>query len=142
MVKIGMLSHRGKQVQHLALVRRRVAHPIGRKHRQLQRPRNSQCSLIAPLLLALLVALHLDIHALSSENSHQPLHNSAPCLLAAARQRSGQRTFIPSGQAHQSRRVLLQILPGRGAFALRLLPQLELGHQLAKILIPRARLTQ
>ena len=36
MIEIGVIAHRGKQIQHLAVICRRIANAIGRKHRQLQ----------------------------------------------------------------------------------------------------------
>ena len=64
------------------------------------------------------------------------------CLLTAAHQGRGERTFIATCQANQSRAVLLKIIEGGCAFLLGGFPHLELRDELAKILITFAGFAQ
>ena len=84
----------------------------------MQRARNANGRLVAPLLFALLVALQLDIDILAAEDSHQLFHRRAAFSFAAARQRRGQRPLIAAGHADQAARVLPQIVERGRAFAL------------------------
>src|SRR5258708_10058913 len=107
MVEIGVMTHRRKDIEHLAVVCRGVADSIGGEDRQLQRLCDSDCRLIAPLLLTFTVTLDFDVNAVSSENPYQPFDRLAACLLTAAYQRGGQRAFVTTREADQAGRVFL-----------------------------------
>src|SRR5580658_546713 len=129
------MAHRRKDIQYLAVVCPGVADSIGGKNWQLQRPCDSDCRLIAPLLLTFTVTLDFDVNAVSSENPYQPFDCLTACFLTAAHQRGGQRAFVASREADQAGRVFLQVVEGSRTFALDPLPQLEASDELTKILV-------
>ena len=118
------MAHRSKEVQNFAVICSRITDTIGREHRQLQRMSDADRCLIAPLLFALVVALHLDVDIFAAEDSHQPLDGFAACLFSAIRERRSQWAFIATGETDQPGCILLQIIPcGRalGFFTSRIL---------------------
>ena len=141
-VEIGMVTHRRKDIQYLAVVCRGVADSIGGKNWQFQRLGDSDCRLIAPLLLTFTVTLDFNVNAVSSENSYQPFDRLTACLLTAAHKRGGQRAFVATREADQAGRVFLQVVEGSRTFALDPLPHLEAGDELTKILVADPRLAQ
>src|SRR5450432_2473172 len=105
MVEIGVVAHRRKDIEHLAVVCRVVADSIGGEDRQLQRSGDSDCRLIAPLLLTFTVTLDFNVNAVSSENPYQPFNRLTACFLTAVRKRGSQRAFIATREADQASRV-------------------------------------
>src|SRR5580658_4908280 len=103
------MAHRRKDIEYLAVVCRGVTDSIGCKDRQFQRPRDSDCRLIAPLLLTFTMTLDFDVNAASSENRYQPFDRLTTCLLTTAHKRGGQRAFVATGEADQAGRVFLQV---------------------------------
>ena len=142
MVQICLVSDRHKHIQHLALILRRVLHPIRRNHRQPQRPRNPHRRLISPLLLPQLMPLQLHVHVPAPKRPHQSLDDIASRLFTSANKRRRQRPLISTRQTNKPLRKLLHVRPSRRALALVPLTHLEPRHQLAQILIPHSRLAQ
>ncbi len=141
MIQIRMPPHRSEHIQHLAVVRRRIPNPIRRKHRQTQRSRDAQRRLIAPLLLAVRVTLHLDIHTLRPKDCNQPRDHLPACLFAPMYQRRRQRPFISPRHADKPASMLFEIANRRRTFAFTHLAHLELRDQLTEVLISTARFT-
>ena len=130
-----MIAYCGKEVQNLAVVRGGVAHSIGRQDWELQRARNPNRSLIAPLLLAFLMSLQFDVDIARAEDANQLFDRLTACLLAAAHQRSSKWAFIAARQADQTGAYCCRSSKCGCAFLLRGLAHLELRDELAEVLI-------
>ena len=104
LVQLDMVADGGKEVLNLALIRRRITNAVGGNHRQTERTCNADRSLVAPLFLALLVALQFDINVLVTEDAYELFDCFAAGCFTAARERRGQRPFVASGQADQARK--------------------------------------
>ena len=108
MIEIGVVANRGKEIQDFAVICRGIANAVRREHRQAAAMRDTNRSLIAPLFLALMMALKLDVDIIRPEDADQPFDRLAASFFTAAHQSSSQRAFVATGQANQARGVLLQ----------------------------------
>ena len=129
-------------VLYLAVVMSGIADAIGGDHWQVESPRDADGGLVAPLFLALLVALQFDINISVTEDARELLDCLAARCFAAARERRSQRSLVTSGQADQARGILTQIVEGCRAIAFCGFAHFELRDELAQILVSLARFTK
>src|SRR6202034_3272511 len=96
LVEFNVVADGREKIQNFAVVWLCITNTIRGDHRQMQRTRNADRSLVSPLLFAFLMALQLDIDIFLPENMRQPLDRSASFVLPSATQCCCKRTFIPS----------------------------------------------
>jgi len=99
LIEFDMMADSGEQILNLAVVVCGVADAVGSNERQAERVCDTNCRLIAPLLLALMVPLQLDENVLLSEDADELFDGRAACRFAAACERRGQGTLVSAGQA-------------------------------------------
>src|SRR5581483_2158896 len=97
----------GKDVVQLALYGSRIADAIGGEQRQMKGLGKFQGRLVARFLIAMEVALQLDINILATKNSDQRIHGAACRFYAANGERCGQRSFLTTREANEPRGVFL-----------------------------------
>ena len=110
MIQIDVMPHRRKQIQHLALILRRITHPVRRNHRQLQRSPQSASppgSATPPRAPRAAAARHTHCPA---RNPHQPLHSLTRRSLPACAPTPPPTAPHPRPSAHQPTRKLAQVL--------------------------------
>ena len=125
------MADRGEHVEQLAVILLRIAHAVGRNHRQAQALRYAKQRLVAALLFALLVPLQFEIHIAAPVNRRQPLGDLPRLAFSAARERRRQRSLLAACQADQSGGKFFQVLNRRRALGLRRLAHFEARDQLA-----------
>src|SRR5580698_1782611 len=109
MVKVGVMSDRGEQIQYLAVVGGGITNSVGRENRQAYGTSDPDCDLVAPLLFTFRVPLKLDVDVAGTEGSNQSFDHLSACFFAIVNDGCGQRTFIASGKANQAARIFLNI---------------------------------
>ena len=154
-----VIANAGEDIQDLALFRLGVLRALGCQQRQVQAARKLNCRLIAGLLRAIVVALQFHIDIAVSIDRDELFKELAARFHATVEQCTGQRAFLASGQANQSRGIFREI--GRRSQRLRLQDvgflvvceslttwhmnwifwstQLGAGNQPAKVLVALAR---
>ena len=93
---------------------------------------------VARFLLAMKMALQFHIDVAVAKDAGQTFHRATRLLHPTLRQRNGERTIIPAGEADQSGRMLLQFFFANSAFTLLLCAQFHLCDQAAEILVAGA----
>jgi hypothetical protein len=138
LVECGLVPDRRQYIEHFAFVGRCVTDAIGRKQRQMQRPRYVDGCPVSPLLFAIEVSLELDVDILRTEDRDKPFDLFTRSANATSRKRRGQRPFLASGKADQALVMLFDI--GKQGCALGLLSgaQFVPGDQTAEILVAGA----
>ena len=97
-----MVANAGEDVQHFALVRKRMADAIGGQQRQRQFARDLQRRLIARFFLAAEMPLQFDIDILAAEKIAELQDALRRLLHPSLPQRMRQRPFFASGKADQA----------------------------------------
>src|ERR1700730_502818 len=135
MIEICVMTYRREDVQALAVVGNCIADAIRGEHRQFQGSGNPNRSLIPPLFLTFLMALQLNVDALTTKDVNQLLYSFSASNFAAVHQRSCQRSFVSTRKANQPGCVLLYIFECGCALSLGLIAHLEPRDELAEVLI-------
>ncbi len=94
-----MIADRSENVKHLPLDARRMRDAIRSQQRQAQPPRDFDSRLIPRFLVAMQMALQLDIYIVASENPAKPPHTFDSAFNAATPKRVCQRAFVAASQA-------------------------------------------
>jgi len=69
LIEFDMIANGREKIEYLALIRCGVPDPIGGDDRQIEGSRDAEGSLVAPLFLAVLVALQFDVYTSTTEDA-------------------------------------------------------------------------
>src|SRR5579862_843805 len=111
-IERAVIADAGEDVEDLALLRASVLRALGCQQRKLQTACQLDCSLIAGLLRAVIVALQLNINIFSPVKRDQPLELRARLTETAALQCVRQRTFVAPSQTDEAGRIFGEIGEG------------------------------
>src|SRR5271154_5197659 len=106
-IKVCMVTNSCENVQHLALIRRRISNAVRSYYGKPQRIGYTYRHLIPPFFLPLLVTLDFDINVVTPEDRNQPLDNLYSSFFPTACNRCCKWTLIASSQANQPIRKFL-----------------------------------
>ncbi len=140
-VECFVIANRSENVECLPIDTRGVRDAIRSQQRQAQTPRDLDSRLIPRFLIAMQMALQLDIYIVAPKNPAKPPHTFDSAFHAATAQRMSQRAFIAAGKADKPGRMFGQLFSGDRAFAFRR-AQFHARDQTAKILITGPRFCQ
>ena len=126
-----MLADAGEHVVQRPLGLAGEAHAVGGDDRHPERLGQRDQHLVVPGLVALQVALHLDVDLLAAEDADQPVEQPADAVPIAAQQR-------PAGQRDQPADVAVEILERERALPFRR-AQLHRGDQPAEVAVALLR---
>jgi len=132
--EIGVMVDAGEHVEQRPLNGRGKTDAVGRDGGHVKRRRKCRQRLVLVLLVAMQVALQLDVHVGAAEHTDDPIEQSADAVPLSVERR-------PAGERYETVRRAFQLVERQRAFALRR-AHLHARDQPAQIAIALLRLAQ